>query len=337
MKRLVILCDGTWQEADTAPRPGNVRRLARLLAPVARDGTQQITLYDPGPGAAGSFVTVGAEAFGLGIDQQIQSLYRFIVLNHSPGDELFFVGASRGAYIARSCIGMLRNAWLLTRGNEALVPDAYHVYRTHWGPDADNALRFREGRAREVRVRFLGVWDTVGARGIPLELFPGFDASRHCFHDATLSRIVDHACQALAIDERRAALAPAVWRTRADRTRTEQAWFSGSHADVTGGPREAGLSNISLAWMITQAERAGLGVDHAALARELGTHSAEVVHTHIPPAQRTMGTTWRAIGSVNADETLHTSAEQRFLHEAAYKPRNLRDFLARDEQIRLPL
>lgn len=337
MKRLIILCDSSWQEADTPPRPSNVLRLARRIAPCAADGTHQIMLYTPGPGPAGSFEALGAEGFGAALDAEIQSVYRFLVMNHRPDDELFFFGASRGAYIARSCIGMLRNTGLLHRGNASLIPDAYHVYRTHWGPDADNALRFREGRTREAKVRFLGVWDTVGALGIPLDLFPGFDPSRHAFHDTTLSRIVEHACHALAIDERRAAYAPALWKTRADRTRTEQAWFSGSHADVAGGPREAGLSLISLAWMIAQAERAGLCVEQAADDAQSPLDAAEVVHTHVPAAMRARGLSWRPIGSTNADETLHPSAEQRYLHDASYRPRNLRDFLARDDQIRLPL
>ncbi len=337
MKRLIILCDGTWQDADIPQRATNVLRLARLIKARAADGTSQVTFYHPGLGSAGGFDALGAGAFGLGIDREIQTLYRFLVLNHSPGDEVFFFGFSRGAYAVRSCIGMLRNVGLLERQLEAQIPDAYHVYRTHWGPDADNALRFREGRSRELRVRFLGVWDTVGALGIPLDLFPGFDATRHRFHDTTMSRIVDHACHALAIDERRAAYAPTLWKTRTDRSRTEQAWFSGAHGDVGGGPREAGLSYISLEWMITQAERAGLGVDRVALDALMQTDNSEVLHTHIPLPMRLLGTAWRPIGTTNADETLHPSAEQRYLHHAAYRPRNLRDFLARDDQIRLPL
>ena len=337
MKRLIILCDGTWHDADIPQRATNVLRLARLITPRAVDGTPQITFYHPGPGPAKGFDALGASGFGLGIDREIQMLYRFIMLNYSEGDELFFFGFSRGAYAVRSCIGMLRNVWLLQRQHEAQIQDAYHVYRTHWGPDADNALRFREGRSRELRVRFLGVWDTVGALGIPLDLFPGFDASRHRFHDTTLSRIVDHACHAVAIDERRAAYAPTLWKTRADRTRTEQAWFSGSHADVGGGPREAGLSGISLEWMITQAERAGLGVDRVALATAMQTDNSEVLHTHIPASLRVLGSAWRSIGTTNADETLHPSAEQRHLHDTSYRPRNLREYLERDDQIRLPL
>ena len=183
----------------------------------------------------------------------------------------------------------------------------------------------------------MGVWDTVGELGIPLELFPGFDADRHAFHDNTLSRIIDHACHALAIDERRKPLVPALWHTRADRTRTEQAWFAGTHCDVGGGVRGAGLSNISLRWMVEQAAQAGLVIDSATLDAILQEDDDPVVHGWIPLPQRAFGTDPREIGSANDDETLHPSAEQRFMHEPGYRPRNLREFLERDEQIRLPL
>jgi uncharacterized protein (DUF2235 family) len=337
MKRLVLLCDGSWLDPEPAPRPGNVRRLARLIAPRSAQGVEQVLYYHPGAGTAARLDRRDPQAFGQGLDAEIQSLYRFLLWNHAPGDEIFVFGACRGAYIARSLVGMLRNAWLLERAHEARLPQAYHVYRTHWGPDAENAVDFRTGIAREVRVRFLGVWDTVGERGIPLALFPGFDAERYLFHDTRLSRIVDHACHALAIDERRAALPATPWRTRADRTRTEQAWFAGAHADVCGGAREQGLANVTLQWMVEQATRAGLAMERSALQSMLAEDTAEVVHGWIPPAQRAHGIAWRTIGGANADETLHPGAEQRFLRDPAYRPRNLREFLARDEQIRLPL
>jgi hypothetical protein len=78
-------------------------------------------------------------------------------------------------------------------------------------------------------------------------------------------------------------------------------------------------------------------VDRAALDTLMKADNREVLHTHIPLPVRAQGTAWRPIGTTNADETLHPSAEQRFLRDASYRPRNLRDFLARDDQIRLPL
>jgi uncharacterized protein (DUF2235 family) len=337
MKRLVLLCDGNWLDAEAPARESTVLRLARAIAPDARDGTPQLCYYSPGVPSAACFAAGGPAALARSIDEEIQSLYRWLVFNWSPGDEIFLFGFSRGAYAVRCLAGMLRNAWLLHKRHEAMVPQAYHVYRTVWGPDADNALNFRAGVAREVRVRFLGAWDTVGERGIPLALFPGFDGERHVFHDTRLSRIVDHACHALAIDERRAALPPAPWHTRSDRTRTEQAWFAGSHADLGGGLREGGLAQLSLRWMVEQAAQAGLELERQSLAEILAGDAEAIVHGWIPPAQRALGTGWREIGATNADETLHASAEQRFMRDPGYRPRNLREYLAGDEQIRLPL
>ncbi len=336
MKRLVLLCDGTWLGADGA-RSSNVVHLARAILPRSSDGIDQITFYHEGPGCGAGLQGLSATAFGQGIDRDIQCLYRFLVHNYSVGDELFLFGFSRGAYTVRSLIGMLRNAWLLRREHAALIPRAYHIYRTKWYADADNALRFREPHAREVRVRFLGVWDTVGALGIPLDLFEGFDADRYNFHDTTISRIIEHACQALAIDERSKPLAPTLWNTRTDRTRTEQAWFSGSHLDIGGGYHEAGLSHLSLRWMADQAQQSGLAVDRELIDRITALQGEAVVHSGISLPMRLLGTTDRPIGTSNTDETLHSSAEQRYLHDKRYRPHNLVQYLKRDEQIRLPL
>jgi len=230
-----------------------------------------------------------------------------------------------------------KTPWLLQKAHAGLIPRAYHIYRTRWGPDADNAVRFREPHCRAVRVRFLGVWDTVGALGIPIKLFDGLNEDRYGFHDTTISRIVEHACHALAIDERRKPFAPTIWKTRSGRKRTEQAWFSGSHADIGGGHREAGLSLISLHWIASQAAQAGLALDQTLLDRVLSRNTREVVHDTVPLAYRIFGTAERAIGITNPDEILHPSAEQRFLREPDYRPRNLVEYLARDEQIRLPI
>lgn len=336
MKRLVILCDGTWLGADGA-RTSNVVHLARAVLPRSSEGIDQVTCYHEGLGYGTGLRGAGAAAFGHGIDHDIRSLYRFLVHNYSVGDELFLFGFSRGAYTARSLVGMLRNSWLLRKEHEALIPRAYHLYRTKWHADADNALQFREPHSREVRVRFLGVWDTVGALGIPVDLFEGFDADRYNFHDTTISRIVEHACHALAIDERRKPFAPTLWKTRSDRTRTEQAWFSGSHLDIGGGHREAGLSHRSLRWMAEQAQQSGLAVDNELINRITAQHREEVVHSGISLPMRLLGTADRPIGTSNADETLHSSAEQRYLRDKRYRPRNLVQYLKRDEQIRLPL
>ncbi|MFQ6028974.1 MAG: phospholipase effector Tle1 domain-containing protein, partial [Dehalococcoidia bacterium] len=113
--------------------------------------------------------------------------------------------------------------------------------------------------------RFLGVWDTVAALGIPIEpldafisLFPRL---RHEFHDLSLSDSVEHARHALAIDDERLLFHPTLWnREVAGHQTMKQVWFCGMHSDVGGGYREQELSDIPLTWMIQEATEQGLRI-----------------------------------------------------------------------------
>ena len=334
MKRIVVLCDGTWQGTDSASAT-NVCRLARAISPIATDGTTQLILYYPGIGADQRFGKLSAGAFGRGIDAAIQHVYRDLIHNVSEDDQLFLFGFSRGAYTVRSVIGLIRNCGLLHRAHAGDIGRAYEIYRTRWGPDADNAVQFRTSRSRSVSVRFLGVWDTVGALGIPLALFDGLNSARYAFHDTRISRIVNQACHALAIDERRNVFEPTLWKTDATRRLTEQRWFSGSHGDIGGSFSQRGLARISLTWMAQRAADAGLDLDTAILHQH--EDSEERLHTHIPLPFRLFGTSQREIGRHNHDETLDPTAEQRFLRDADYRPGNLRRYLQLNDQIQLPL
>jgi len=335
MKRLVICCDGTWQHARST-HVSNVVKLTRAIQPRTNNGIEQIVFYQPGLGSEG-FNSVRAGALGVGLDRDIQDAYRFLVHNYDEQDEIWCFGYSRGAYTVRSLVGLIRNAWLLKKSEASRIDDAYHIYRTHWGPDADNATRFRDAHCRQVRIRLLGAWDTVGSLGIPLPLFAGFNAERYNFHDTRISRIVEHAYHALAIDERRTPYSPTLWQTAANRTQTEQCWFSGSHGDVGGGHYEGGLADEALQWLVNRAQSCGLEIDKVYLDRISEQAGKAVIHRHESPAWSLLGRAWRAIGVINADETIHHSAEQRYLNDPGYRPVNLRDYFSDNEQIGLPL
>ena len=203
--------------------------------------------------------------------------------------------------------------------------------------DAENAQDFREPNCREVAVKFLGVWDTVGALGIPLDIFKSANQGRYEFHDTTISSIIDNAYHALAIDERRKPFQPTIWKTKKERQRTEQCWFAGAHSDIGGGYHEAGLSHIALRWMAERAEACGLALDQDYLDSVYRNNNEICVHNSFRGAMRLLGSHRRPIGVTNLDETLHNSAEQRFLNNSDYRPKNLREYLDGDEQIRLPL
>jgi hypothetical protein len=117
-------------------------------------------------------------------------------------------------------------------------------------------------------IHFIGVWDTVGALGIPAQL-PGWEEmSKRTtgweqlwgFHDTQLSSHVSFAYQALAIDEQREAFKPTLWtQDAAGKGQTlEQVWFAGVHTEAGGGSRDAGLSDIALLWMVERATDCGL-------------------------------------------------------------------------------
>jgi hypothetical protein len=124
----------------------------------------------------------------------------------------------------------------------------------------------------EIYVDFVGVWDTVGALGIPIDGFRPPLLSRFWrFHDTTLSRYVLNAYHAIAIDERRRPSRPTLWvkKDGADKQTLEQVWFTGVHCDVGGGYRDPELSEIPLLWMADKARACGLAFkpDHLVLKK----------------------------------------------------------------------
>ena len=109
MKRIIVCCDGTWNDADTQTAETNVALMARSIhAYQDTGGVLQVVLYLRGVGTTGlHFETVFDGVTGHGIDDNILSAYMFIAQNYYPGDEIFLFGFSRGAYTARSLAGFI--------------------------------------------------------------------------------------------------------------------------------------------------------------------------------------------------------------------------------------
>ncbi|WP_375502883.1 DUF2235 domain-containing protein [uncultured Jatrophihabitans sp.] len=274
-KRLVVCCDGTWNRPDQVtrapastggvrmelPAPTNVAKLALAVSPQDGDGVQQCTYYHRGVGTTRRERLRGG-AFGLGLAANVRDAYRFLVNCYEPGDELYFFGFSRGAFTARSAAGFVRNAGILRPEHADRLSDAYALYRSRGAhPVSTEATLFRRTYSYETRIKFIGVWDTVGALGIPVNGLRILNR-RNQFHDVALSSTVDAAYQALAIDERRRPFRPAVWLPPTSDTQVvEQVWFAGVHCDVGGGNAHHGLSDIPLEWLVGKAVEHGLAVD----------------------------------------------------------------------------
>ena len=273
MKRIIICCDGTWSKPGKMDRgkvvETNVEKLYDALEMKDSTNTSQLKFYGQGIGTGFSISDhIFGGSFGLGIDNSIQDAYKFLMWSYEPGDEIFLFGFSRGAYTVRSLVGLINNCGIMKPEYLHLVNEAYHLYRdrtelTH--PDSDLMKAFKKsyGKEDETKIKFLGVWDTVGSLGIPLPLLTWWNR-KFQFHDIKLSSKIKYAYHALAVDEKRKLFQPALWEISKDALEgpdaqiSEQVWFPGAHCNIGGGYSDCGLSNISLKWMIDKATAAGL-------------------------------------------------------------------------------
>jgi uncharacterized protein (DUF2235 family) len=281
-KHLVVCCDGTWntayQSINGIPCPSNVTRLALSIADKDSDGQCQRVYYHPGVGTS-RWDHLRGGAFGAGLSANVLDAYLFLIDNYEPGDDLYFFGFSRGAFTARSAAGMVRNCGILRAENRDRIDDAYRLYRSkNDKPSGMTSTLFRSAFSHEPTIEFIAVWDTVGALGIP-PVGPGFlhpvlnwVNKRWSFHDTELSSHVHGAYHALAIDERRGAFKPTLWKKQPGAKQTvEQVWFAGVHCNVGGGLIDSSLSDLALLWVVNKAEHHGLAFkDHAFKLRQEG-------------------------------------------------------------------
>jgi uncharacterized protein (DUF2235 family) len=324
-KRLVVCCDGTWSKLDQIT-PTNV---TKLFGAVVEDGSQR-KKYVEGVGArSGERFTGGA--FGVGLSKHVLEAYTWLVANYEEGDELFLFGFSRGAFTARSTVGLVRNSGILRTNDPKVVDAAYSLYRDprkSTKPGADRAKRFRAANSHpDAKIHFIGVWDTVGSLGIPFHV-PVL-SRLWSFHDTKLSTEVRHAYHALAIDERRGPFKPTLWQQseRATDQKLEQVWFCGVHSDVGGGYPADGLSDLSLLWMVDRAQAAGLEFAPGAFDGEHPCATGDL-HESLKGPYLAL---WRhARGPFDADGgSPAASAARRYRDDAGYRPKGLDAYLGR--------
>ncbi|MCA9471481.1 MAG: DUF2235 domain-containing protein [Nitrospirales bacterium] len=271
-KKIVICCDGTWNKPEVAMnskryRPTNVLRIARAVSNVDEQFHHQIIYYDSGIGTDGGLGhrLIGGLT-GYGLSARIMKAYRFVCHNYVEGDVLYFFGFSRGAYTVRALAGMIGAVGLLHANDLHHLPTAFRYYNTH--PKQRPSLPFAKAfiashHTRSVRIKFLGVWDTVGALGIPIPYLRPFTKKWVGFFNTELGSHVEHGYHALAIDERRRPFKPNLWsryeQSPGSATKDVcQVWFPGSHSDVGGGADDTTLSDESLLWMVNRAVQCGL-------------------------------------------------------------------------------
>jgi uncharacterized protein (DUF2235 family) len=368
MRRLIVCADGTWNSNDEQKgHPTNVVKMARAILPVAGDGTSQVVYYHQGVGTGGWLDRWFGGAFGQGLSGNVMQCYRFLVDNYvdpngdGAGDEIFLFGFSRGAFTVRSLAGFIRNVGLLKPEHADRIEEAYDHYRNpgdDWHPNGPKALAFRAAYSRDVpAIKCVGVWDTVGALGVPTRGPLGkFTRGKFGFHNVGLSGRIENAFHALAIDERRGPFAPSLWELtdedlrKSPQQRVEQVWFAGVHSNVGGGYPDSGLSDIAFLWMMERAAACGLAFDDRFVRAAVKAAVDGELYNSFSIAYKALGPHVREICPHRTDdqglpihtfERVHESALERRQKVAGpprgpYAPNNLLAYLERAERRATP-
>ncbi|MDH3646518.1 MAG: DUF2235 domain-containing protein [Gammaproteobacteria bacterium] len=292
MSKNIVLCsDGTGNSGGKAGEGTNVWKTYRTVhVHLQPPQPEQMAFHDDGVGTqSNKLFKVLAGATGLGLSRNIRQLYNNLVHHYAPGDNIYLFGFSRGAFTVRSLAGLISLCGVidqqkLDRPLDDSIGEAFSLYwkvhRTqdwtitqdfrrkyaHRHPDDPaNSHRFGGPGCKDefdVPIKFIGVWDTVGAIGLPIaELTDAADKIfRFKFHKEDLLACVEHGYHALAIDDERHSFHPVIWdeASKKDYQVLEQVWFSGVHSNIGGGYPKDQMALVALAWMLDKAAACGL-------------------------------------------------------------------------------
>ncbi|MGR5118952.1 DUF2235 domain-containing protein [Vibrio astriarenae] len=327
MKNLFICCDGTWNAKDNRDdgelAPTNVRKIFNCLKPVPKE---QLVHYQEGVGTGGLFDKVLGGMVGVGLSEDIKECYLWLCDKYQAKDTIALLGFSRGAYTARCLGGMITKlgiadfSQVADNQREELAETIYQCgYRNK--DQSKNPRKYLVDKfgvkfhPRSNKVAFIGVWDTVGALGIPNDkyLLNLFDVvSKYSFHDVKLSENVQVARHAVAIDEKRGSFSPTLWESDNGTSDIKQVWFPGVHSDVGGGYKEKGLSDGALEWMIDELNGAIKAIywDQAVLDQIAPNYQDELHDSH-QGLMKVLLPAPRSIPQLSQSQYLSTSAIQR--------------------------
>lgn len=315
-KNIVVCCDGTGNEYGD--RNTNVVKLFQIIK---KDPNKQIAYYDPG---VGTFSARGALtkplkfltklmglAFGYGITRNIEDAYEYLMDKYEKGDYVYLFGFSRGAFTARALAGMLHKCGLLEKGSNNLISYATRMYR--YGKPS-TAKGFKKTFSRECRPHFIGVWDTVKSVGL---------IRSRKFPNAILNPDLNIGIHAISIDEKRSKFRPNLWdensKDKDENQIIKQVWFAGVHSDVGGFYNEAGLSNITLKWMVNEARLHGLLVNKKEIEK-IQSNPEGKLHNSLLPIWWILG--WK-IRKIKEGSLIHNSVYKRIERVKKYKPKNV--------------
>ena len=361
VKRIALFLDGTWNTVDDNT---NVWRMKSLCA----SSSEQLVYYSAGVGTQ-SGERISGGMFGIGIDKEVIDAYQWLVEHYQPNAQLFIFGFSRGAFTARSLAGFISKCGLLKPGSPVSLKQLYGRYRKGGTPKSVRALakvvdesqlsqedKWIKKYSRPIPIWFQGVWDTVGALGVPLPWFPKVSKSDFAFLETDLRINDTHAYHALAIDEHRKAFAPTLWTKNTPKQgdtyppraldQVEQRWFVGAHANVGGGYENDILPQLPLKWLMNKSIAHGLlfidtieidGNENTCPIRDSYAEMGGGVYKAL-----TFGNAfYRPIGAEPVDtgdalittinETIDASVFERWRNDQNYRPKNLAEWASRQQ------
>ncbi|PSL21008.1 DUF2235 domain-containing protein [Shimia abyssi] len=314
----VIILDGTMSTLE----PGHETNAGLTYRLLQEMGPSVSVYYEAGVQWHGWRQTLDV-MMGRGINRQIRRAYGYLASRYRPGDRIFLLGYSRGAFAVRSLAGVIDRVGLLKAScaTERNIRTAYRHYECT--PDSETAQVFAQAHCHaDVEIEMVGVWDTVKALGLRLPVLWRATEQRHEFHNHHLSPVVKHGYHALALDETREAFEPILWECPDGWSgRSEQVWFRGAHGDIGGmlGGFEAArpLSNISLIWMLEKIELCGLDLPEGWRDRFATDADAPMVGTWRSWGRMFLLRKRRVVGQ-DSSESIHATALP-FVHAGEMK------------------
>lgn len=284
-KRIVVCCDGTWQDGivvDARWKYTNVLRLSRAINHVddrvpSGHPISQVVFYQSGVGSSNNlYDQIVDGATGASLGEKVEEAYAFIAQNYHPGDEIFLFGFSRGAYTARMVASFIGKIGILDRTDMDHFADIFIAFQkigkmdddddekgkpditkflTRWTAEDSPGKKRASASPNGFSIKCVGVFDTVGSVGLPEELTRRSNRIRTLFgfSDNKLGDHIERAYQALALNERRADFDCAKFEQQESGRRKgqvlKQCWFTGCHSDIGGGYQEHDLADLTLTWM----------------------------------------------------------------------------------------
>lgn len=246
-QRLVICLDGTWNKQDTGTNVYHLSNLIKRGPCIDADGVAWIQriYYHEGVGT-GLLDRVRGGMFGSGLSEAVRLAYNWLVRHYNDDDEIYLFGFSRGAFTARSLVGLIRRCGLLHRGAPISTEELWAGYKvigrfplpTHGIPfrelwclktdpwdqiddpewhrvppatPANRTEKLLKEWSRRVPIKCVGVFDTVGALGWDALAIPRIRTHKNAFHDPRLTILMENGFHALAIDEHRANFLHTPW------------------------------------------------------------------------------------------------------------------------------